>query len=219
MNSSGVKVILVFIALALNINAQNKDMFIGVNLGVNHSWFIYPKEYPLESDFNPSLSFGADFNKVIFSNTVLSAGLRIADIGRYSKTKYNDINETAKIYMIYINLPVKIEYNIIENFYGVVNFEPAFLLFSRYKVESSSQQKKEKTFTNEMNRFNIFAGVGVKYIFNIYDKDIGVSGMINFGLLNVPKSDTFYNEESDKYTWIEWKTREILLSFEYYFSI
>ena len=204
-----------FITLPINLLAQN----FSLSMGANHSWFIYPSEFPLENEFNPNYSLGINFNQNVFQNTNISMGLRFFKVGRYDEITTNSTTEKAEINHLYITLTFKAEYQLLNNFFPFINIEPGIQLQSKFKHTNSLGLNDNRTITDEMNTFNIFTGVGIKYLFNIYNQELSLSSLINFGLLRISKDEQFDITEDSSRGWIDWKAREILIAIDYYISI
>jgi hypothetical protein len=69
-----------------------------------------------------------------------------------------------------------------------------------------------------MNRFNIFTGLGLKYLLNIDQHQFGITGHFNVGVLRVSKDERFDVTDTGSRGWLDWRTREIVMHLEYYFD-
>jgi|GEM_PF-2470218 len=203
---------LIIVMIPLNIFAGG----FSINVGINHSWLFYPDLSALKNEFNPNYSIGINYNQSTFPNTKLSYGLRFFNIGRYDKIQSNNFEETVKMHHSYISLPIKIEYKLFDFVSPFLNIEPSIQIHSYYEHTNSFGLDDERIITNEMNRFNLFAGLGIKYDFVLAEQNLSISSLVNFGLLRISKDEEFDNSSRG---WVDWRGREILLNLEYYFSI
>lgn len=209
MKNKIVLTYLFIILIPLNLLAGG----FSINVGINHSWLYYPDLSILKNKFNPDFSIGLNYNQSILPNTKLSYGLRFFSIGRYDELQINDIAETVKMHHSYISIPVKIEYKLFDIISPFLNIEPGIQVYSNYKHTTSYGLNDAKAITNEMNKFNLFVGLGVKYDFILAEQNFSISGLVNFGLLRISKDEEFDNSSR---SWGDWRGREILLSIEYY---
>jgi len=189
-----------------------------LNIGVNNSWLVYPDLDELENEFNPSFSIGINFNQNIFNNFNFCYGIRFFNVGRYDKIKFNTTEDKVDINHKYLSLPIKIGYQIYNNFIPFINIEPGLQIHSNINHTNSLSLNENRTITDEMNTFNLFTGIGIKYIFEINQQKISVSGLINFGLLRVSKDEQFDVMAGSSRGWSDWRTREILINIGYYFG-
>lgn len=120
---------------------------------------------------------------------------------------------------MYLTIPIKAEYQLLNNLFPFVNIEPGIQLLTKLEHTNSLGLVDERTITDEMNTFNIFTGLGIKYLFNIYNQEFSISSLINFGLLRISKDERFDTEEGSSRGWIDWKAREILITLDYYISL
>lgn len=188
------------------------------SIGINHSWLVYPEFSTIENDFNPRYSIGLSKNHTIFQDLEISFGLRLFDVGRYDEIKNENITEKVNIHHIYLSLPIKVGYKIFKVIVPFINIEPGLQVFSRLEhTNSFSDYEEKKTITDEMNRFNFFTGLGLKYRLKVYGQEFGICGLINFGLIRVSKNEDFDVTENSSRGWLDWRTREVLINFEYYF--
>jgi outer membrane protein with beta-barrel domain len=210
------KIVLIFILgiFPSQLFANN----FSVNLGINHSWLVYPDIDLLENEFKPSFSIGINSTQEIFKNFDLTYGIRFFNVGRYDELKSNTIEETVDINHKYISLPIKIGYKINNSFIPFINIEPGVQIYSKIDQTNSLVPKENMTITDEMNTFNLFTGIGLKYQFEINQQIFSVSGLINFGLLRVSKDEKFDVTTGSSRGWADWRTREILINFGYYFG-
>jgi hypothetical protein len=193
-----------------------------VNIGVNHSWFIYPNSnIPslTENQFRPSYSIGTNLIQQVSQDVELSIGIRLFNVGRHYSFEFGMTDYNVTISHLYISLPIRVGYQIIENIYPFVDVETGIQLHSGSKLKTSTGSIDEKIFTDEMNRLNIFAGFGLKYLFIIDQYQFGISGQFNFGLLRVSTDKQFDVTETGSRGWIDWRTREAVIHVEYYFNI
>jgi hypothetical protein len=213
------KNLLLFLMIAL-IPVQLNAGGFSINIGVNHSWLVYPNSsLPFENQFRPSYSIGVNSIQQVLQDVELSIGLRLFNIGRYNSFESGMSDYDVTISHIYISLPIRVGYQIVENVYPFVDVETGVQLHSGSKLTTSTGLNEEKTFTDEMNRLNIFAGFGLKYLFRIDQHQFGISGQYNFGLLRVSKDEQFDITETGSHGWIDWRTREVVMHVEYYFDI
>ncbi len=184
-----------------------------LSAGGNHSWLVYKdSELPYENKFRPSYSFGA--NAILLSDGVnLSAGLRLFDVGRYDSQEGYD----ATVSHVYLSAPIRVGYELFDGLVPFLNVEPGILLHAGATV-STPDGRNGTSFTNEMNMFNLFAGLGLKYIFTVDGNKLSVAGQFNAGLLRVSKDEQFDVTPTGSRGWLDWRTREIVVYFEYYFG-
>ena len=207
---------------SFQLSAQNYS----INIGVNHSWFYFPNPELdlLKNEFNPSYSIGMNSNHLFRQKFDLSYGIRFFNVGRYdeitskSNLLYPEIKETVNTNHYYISFPFKSGYKIKWNLIPFINIEPGVLIYSDLEHTNSIAGDEKRTITNEMNTFNIFVGAGLKYIFNIRSQKVSISSLLNFGLLRVSKDKDYDVTETSSRSWVDWRTREILLNIEYYFG-
>jgi len=193
-----------------------------VVIGVNHSWLVYPdSELPFldENQFRPSYSIGANSLHRIFQDVELSVGIRLFNVGRRDRNELNGFEYDLMVSHVYISLPIRVGYEMIENLYPFVSVEPGFQLHSDSKLTTSTGLNDELTFTEEMNRLNVFAGFGVKYLFSIDQQQFSIDGQFNLGLLRVSKDEAFDVTPTGSRGWADWRTREVVFHIEYYFDI
>jgi len=189
-----------------------------VNFGLNHSWLYYPDISVIDNETNINYSLGINYAHKSIYDLELSYGLRLFEIGRYDKLKFNDITEKINIRHIYVSLPVRIGYRFFGAFEPYFNLEPGLLVFSSMEQSGSLIDGTEKqNITDEMNRVNLFAGTGLKYLFSILNQQFGLASYINFGLLRVSKDSKLEVTENSYHRWADWRTRELVVTFEYYF--
>ena len=100
-----------------------------------------------------------------------------------------------------------------------MNVEPALQIHSKYRQESNDAVMNEtRTITDEMNRFNLFIGIGFKYLFTLGKHELCIRGLINFGLFRISKDKLFDVTPDSARGWVDWRAREVLLNLEYYIS-
>jgi len=166
---------------------------LSVQGGVNHSWLYYPDEFIRQiakNNFNPDVSFS--LNALVVSKRGFSGtcGIRFFSVGRFEKSQIE--NKEVKIKHTYLSFPIRPHYEIFSKFRIYINIEPAFQIRSwyRYEVENSSIQEEE-IITDQMNRFNLFSGVGLKYLFRIGKRELGIGGQLDYGLFRISKDELF----------------------------
>lgn len=222
MASKLILLIVIFITSSLNLRAQN----FSINVGINHSWFYYPDPNLkiIDNEFNPSFSIGFNTHHIFSMKFDLSYGIRFFNVGRYDEIKspanliYPEIKETVQFNHYYISFPVRTGYKVFVNLIPFLNIEPGLQIYSNLDHTNSIAPDEKRTITNEMNTFNIFVGAGLKYIFNIRSQKVSISSLLNFGLLRVSKDKDYDVTETSSRSWVDWRTREILLNIEYYFG-
>ena len=188
------------------------------NIGVNHSWLYYPDISVTDNDFDINYSFGMSYAHKSIYDLELSYGLRLFEVGRYDKLRFNDSTEKINIRHIYVSLPLRVGYRFFGTFEPFLNLEPGIQVFSRTEQSGSFTDGTEKqNITDEMNRVNLFAGIGMKYLFSVFNQQFGLASQINFGLLRVSKDGKLNVTENSYRQWADWRTREVLIFIEYYF--
>jgi hypothetical protein len=195
-----------------------------IGFGMNHSWLIYPEPgLELHNQFRPSYSIAVNSIHRISSDVDLSVGLRLFDVGRRDKGTIEARGMTKVAYdlkfrHVYISVATRIGYQVLEGLFPFFSLEPGLLLHSDYHLVNPLGIEK-RTVTNEMNRLNIFTGVGIRYLFGLDQHQFGVGGQFNFGLIRVSKDSRFDVTENGSRGWVEWRIMEAVVQVEYYFSI
>lgn len=191
---------------------------LSVQGGVNHSWLYYPDEFMrqlMKNEFNPDVSFG--LNAVVFSKKGFSGncGIRFFSVGRFEQSQ-----SEVKIKHVYLSLPIQPQYEIFSKLRLYINLEPALQIKSwyRYKEESFSINEK-RIITDEMNRLNLFAGVGLKYMFRIGRRELGIGSQLNYGLFRISKDEKYDVTPEGYREWADWRAREVLVILEYVFHL
>jgi len=211
-----MRIFLLFLLVLISKQLIASDF--GISLGINHSWLVYKAIPNIDNEFNPGYSIGLSNTLSIEQNLYFSYGIRFFNIGRYDEIEFNNYKEKVHLNHIYISFPVKFGYRIFKKLEPFVNVEPGLQIKSYYYYKNSASVVEEtKTITDEMNRFNLFVGFGLKYFLIIKNQKFGISGLINYGLIRVSKDEKYDVTENSSRSWAEWETREILLNFEYYF--
>ncbi len=187
---------------------------LSIQVGVNHSWLYYPDGLiNAENEFNPNLSIG--LNATIFSkgNFGSSFGLRFFSAGRFDKYKIGSLHGELEIKHLYLSMPLQLDYTIISNLKTYINLEPALQINTKFK---NTVTNEKKTITDEMNRYNLFLGIGLNYRFNMGKHELGVGGLVNYGLFRISKHEKFDVTEEGSRFWVDWRAREVLLNIEYF---
>ncbi len=200
----------------LFFGAQNYAGDFSIRAGMNHSWLSYPDVSELENEFNSGYSFGAAYNNQFPGNIYFSAGFRVFTAGRYDEISYMDMTETVEIDHMYLSIPIKAGYTFWSCLTPYINLEPGYLLSSRIKYDAIMGDAADRDILEEMNKFNLFMGPGLKFDFGIMKQRFSLSGEINFGLLRVPKEGEFTDGALSTRSWVDWRTREILVTLEYH---
>jgi hypothetical protein len=214
MKKIAYSIILVLVITPIQLSAG--ELSLGV--GMNHSWLMYPNlPFPIENQFRPGYSISANSTHHLFQDAEMSIGLRLFTVGRHEDNEID--NYKVRVNHIYLSLPIKVGYQIIGNVYPFLAFEPGVQLHSDFEFTTPSGPNEQRTFTDEMRRLNLFAGFGLKYVFSVSERHLGLSGQFNFGLLRVSKDDRFDVTDDGYRYWEDWRTREVVIHAEYYFDI
>lgn len=190
---------------------------LSIRVGANHSWLYYSEDLMyLENEFNPGLSIGLNASAFSRGNFESSYGIRFFSVGRYDELRIGGLDVEVELKHFYLSLPLQLDYALIVRLKAFLNVEPAFQIMSRFKHEINGSPEDEKsTITDEMNRFNLFLGIGLKYRFAVGGHELGVGAQINYGLFRISKDEQFDVTEQGSRSWLDWRAREIVLNVEY----
>lgn len=201
-----------FITVVLPFCLWSNDF--SLQFGTNHSWLYYPEGVIIvENEFNPNLSLGLNSTFYDINNFSSSYGARLFSVGRFDKYDFEYQKGEIEINHIYLSLPLQVNYTFITKFKTYLNIEPAIQVYTRLKDTGTGQVN---TRTGEMNRFNLFLGIGLNYRFNIMQHEFGIGGLVNYGIFRISRDKEFDNGTRG---WLDWRAREILLYIEYFFQL
>lgn len=195
-----------------------------VEAGLNQSWFNYEVEFinDLKSEFKPQITFGLHYNLYSFDNFIISAGLRYYNLFRYLNISLFGHEDPALLttdnYLI--SVPVQISYKLdFINTNVILNIEPSHIIQSKIKSPGNNipVTLEIRDITNEMNRVQFGAGIGLEYVVDIFNERFGIKSIYSFGLTTIPQTNKEFKNSSGTYTWVGYKTTELVLLITYYF--
>ncbi len=213
---------LLFLLISIiSLSAQQKSFQL--DIGANHSWFIYEEDFfdDFNENFKPMFTIGARYTFMEFDNFKISGGLRYFALERELTIDFEPYNgSTFSIDHYLLSMPFQISYLIYPiNTSIIFNLEPAYILQSNVKDISpfgSSSQLQDRNISDEVNRFQFAIGGGLEYKFDLFDQSFGVKSIYNYFLTDVPKSGTFTRDGAE-YGWASYKGQEASLVLSYYF--
>lgn len=218
-----MKSISIIICMFLSSSLLAQDKSAQIELGLSQSWFNYKLNIANNDvvEFDPQLTFGFNYKIYTLSDFSLTAGLRYHDLFKYfdmspygySKGDYSTVDNYL------LSIPLQIKYNIgIINTKLSINFEPSYLLKTKLNSPSRSVwfTLEEHEVTNEMERIHLAVGVGLEYVFNIADQNIGIKTGYSIGLTSIPKKGNFTSDDYGTHEWLDYKTTELNLLLTYY---
>jgi hypothetical protein len=205
--------------LSVFLPGQSRAADFSVSAGMNHSWLVYPDfTLPTGNQFRPSYTFGAHALQQVSQDVDASIGLRLFSVGRHDESELGGFSYKVTVNHLYISLPIKVAYYITNDLSPFVSVEPGLQVHSNLEITTSATPTEKRTITREMNRFNIFTGFGLRYLFNVDQSEFSVNGQFNIGWLRVSSDEQFDVTETGSRGWVDWRAREVLIYLEYYFG-
>ncbi len=213
MKTVFLKLALIFFVFPSLLSAGNYSL----NLGVNHSWFKYYDDGLdlLKNDFNPGFSLGLMKEYNLKRKLDCNTGIRLFKIGRYQKFDEEFYKGSAKISHYYIGLPIHFNYSLNSSFYSFVNIEPGLQIRSTINTDGDLLNETG-TITDEMNRFNLFLGVGLGNTFMLGKRKMGIAASFNHGIFRISKDEEYSDGDNGSRSWLKWKAFEVLINVRYY---
>lgn len=214
-------IILIFIALSISTLAQQKPF--SVELGANHSWFVYDIDLlnDFEEDFTPMLNIGARYSFTDFYGFNVSAGLRYFALERaltLDDFPYDGLTFEFNHYLL--SLPVQLSYTLdVINTALILNLEPAYILKSKIIDISPFDMTptlRERDVTDQMNKFQFAVGGGLEFRFDLFSQSFGIKSIYNYYLTDTPKKGTFNRDGENEYEWVPFKAQEVYFVVSYY---
>ncbi len=209
----------------ISLSAQQKPFQI--DIGANHSWFIFEDDAvsELNVDFKPMFTIGARYTFAEIENFTISGGFRYFVLERsltMEERPYNSLTAETNNYLL--SVPFQISYLINEiNTSVILNLEPAYILESTIKDINASMLAElpihfiEQDITNEANRFQFAIGAGLEYKFDFFDQSFGVKSIYNYFLTDIPKNITQTRLGYNKFEWVKYRAQELSFVLSYYF--
>lgn len=179
-------IVILFLFIGMNMNAQNEKISFGIKAGLNLSNFGGDVE---DMDAKIGFNAGVTLDYAITGNLFLLTGLDFTTKGcKYSE---DDYKETVNSMFLQLPIHAAYKFEITDQSRLVVNAGPyiAYGIGGKVKYEEDGESEKFDFFGSEedggMKRFDFGLGLGVGFEYDKFKVGIGY----DFGLANIGRDD------------------------------
>jgi len=238
------KLLLIFIFVLFSVSGFSQGFYF--HAGMSHSWVTYKDseiEKQFTTEFKPGFTFAFFYKNNLNDGFYLNSGLRYFSIGQIAtihqkENFFEDIDATIEISgnatldHYYFSIPLQFGYNLTDYFSFYVNVEPALNMKTSESVKltatldytNNDEHIHQEQFlnigrnlTSNMNKFNLFSGIGARYLFELDKMKMALSSQMNFGLLRIPKTGEQTIEEGLSAEFPDWRVKDISIAVEIFF--